>query len=100
MGVWTGLNGGADIQTSNSYSSAPLLPTHVPICSSSQMLAESMMALLPGIDANDEGKTEAVLHLFTMVLACVPALGEPGGDDGSSTGGGLVLPLYADEVRK
>lgn len=60
------------------------------------MIAEAMMALLPGIDANDEDKTEAVLHLYTMVLASVPSL--TGGDDaGGGSGGGLVLPLYAEE---
>ena len=54
-----------------------------------------MMALLPGIDANDEDKTEAVLQLYTMVLASVPSL--TGGDDAGGGIGGLVLPLYAEE---
>ena len=46
------------------------------------MLSEAMMALLPGIDANDEGKTEAVMHFFTAVLACVPSLQARGGEGG------------------
>ena len=54
------------------------------------------MALLPGIDANDEGKTEAVLHLYTSVLASVPSL-EQGEDGGGKYPGGIVLPLYAEE---
>jgi hypothetical protein len=33
-----------------------------------------MMAVLPGIDANDEAKTAAVFQFYTAVLASVPAL--------------------------
>lgn len=32
------------------------------------------MALLPGIDTNDEAKTNAVMHLYTSVLSCTPVL--------------------------
>lgn len=32
------------------------------------------MAVLPGIDANDESKTAAVFQLYTAVLSSVPAL--------------------------
>jgi hypothetical protein len=58
------------------------------------------MALLPGIDANDEDKTAAVFKFYTAVLACVPAMGE--GESGE--GAAFELPLYlddwVDEVRR
>lgn len=41
------------------------------------------MALLPGIDANDEGKTSAVMGLYTMVLACAPLLAGAEGERAS-----------------
>eukprot|EP00798_Chlamydomonas_sp_ICE-L_P021953 gene21953-29001_t len=60
-----------------------------------QLLAEAMMALLPGIDANDETKTSSVLHFYTMVLSSVSSLGADEGEGGSREG--LRLPLYVDE---
>jgi hypothetical protein len=33
-----------------------------------------MMAVLPGIDANDEAKTAAVFQFYTAVLSSIPAL--------------------------
>lgn len=64
-----------------SSASLPTLSTPALLaCPLTQMLAEAMMALLPGIDANDEAKTDAVLHLYASVLASVPRLGEPGED--------------------
>lgn len=39
-----------------------------------QVVAEAMMAVLPGIDANDEGKTAAVFQFYTAVLSSIPTL--------------------------
>jgi len=39
-----------------------------------QVIAEAMMAVLPGIDANDEAKTAAVFQFYTAVLSSIPAL--------------------------
>ncbi|GAX74187.1 hypothetical protein CEUSTIGMA_g1636.t1 [Chlamydomonas eustigma] len=61
--------------------------------STTQILAEAMMALLPGIDANDEGKTEAVLHLYTIILSSIPTL-DPSHD---SAAAGDKLPLYVED---
>jgi hypothetical protein len=49
-----------------------------------QVVAEAMMAVLPGIDANDEAKTAAVFQFYTAVLASLPALRgqDPDDDDG------------------
>jgi len=61
-----------------------------------QIVAEAMMALLPGIDANDEGKTSAVMGLYTMVLACAPLLAGAEGGEGAPEGC-LQLPLYVED---
>ncbi|WIA33391.1 hypothetical protein OEZ86_006527 [Tetradesmus obliquus] len=42
--------------------------------STQQVIAEAMMAVLPGIDANDEAKTAAVFQFYTAVLSSIPAL--------------------------
>jgi hypothetical protein len=42
--------------------------------STPQVIAEAMMAVLPGIDANDEAKTAAVFQFYTAVLSSIPAL--------------------------
>ena len=78
--------------------------------SSGQVLAEAMSALLPGIDANDEPKTNAVLLLYTLVLSSLHELGAGAageeavaGGGGAPDGGGgggrarVVLPLYLEE---
>jgi hypothetical protein len=39
-----------------------------------QLVAEAMMAVLPGIDANDEAKTAAVFQFYTAVLSSIPHL--------------------------
>jgi hypothetical protein len=59
-----------------------------------QLLAEAMMALLPGIDANDEGKTTAVFKFYISVLASVPAMGE---GEAQGEGAAFELPLYLDD---
>jgi hypothetical protein len=57
-----------------------------------------MMAVLPGIDANDEAKTAAVFQFYTAVLSSIPALhGAAEEDDdaapvyGSAEGGGCSM---------
>lgn len=46
------------------------------------------MAVLPGLDANDESKTMATFDFYTAVLSNVPSLApRPDGDDGG--GGGM-----------
>jgi hypothetical protein len=57
------------------------------------MLAEAMMALLLGIDANDEGKTEAVLHFYTIILSSIPTLDPSQNSDAA----GSRLPLYVED---
>ncbi len=42
--------------------------------SSGEVLADAMMALLPGLDANDERKTCAVFRFYTIVLSSIPGL--------------------------
>jgi hypothetical protein len=63
-----------------------------------QMVAEAMMALLPGIDANDEDKTSAVFKFYTSVLSSLPYMGEQHGEQPA-----FEVPLYledwVDEVR-
>ncbi|BDA49513.1 probable proteasome activator complex subunit 4 [Coccomyxa sp. Obi] len=55
-----------------------LTPLHKDIgieqLSSGEVLADAMMALLPGLDANDERKTCAVFRFYTTVLSSIPAL--------------------------
>jgi len=48
------------------------------------------MALLPGIDANDEHKTMAVMHLYTSVLSSLPLLAQAGGEEAGKAGGACV----------
>jgi len=55
-----------------------------------QLLAEALMALLPGIDANDEHKTMAVMHLYTSVLSSLPLLAQAGGEEAGKAGGACV----------
>lgn len=57
-----------------------------------------MMAVLPGIDANDEAKTAAVFQFYTAVLSSIPALhGAAEEEDdaapvyGSAEGGGSSM---------
>jgi hypothetical protein len=42
--------------------------------SAGEVLADAMMALLPGLDANDEHKALAVLRFYTTVLSSLPSL--------------------------
>ncbi|KAF8058035.1 proteasome activator subunit 4 [Scenedesmus sp. PABB004] len=92
--------------------------------STAQLVAEAMMAVLPGIDANDEAKTAGVFQFYTAVLGSLPALrglaeedddgGGPAGMDfegggggagggrsgsGANGNGGIAyrLPLYLDD---
>ncbi|KIY95870.1 hypothetical protein MNEG_12091 [Monoraphidium neglectum] len=66
-----------------------------------QIVAEAMMAVLPGIDANDEAKTAAVFQFYTSVLASLPALrgADSEDDDGADGSGGAAprLPLYLED---
>jgi hypothetical protein len=62
-----------------------------------QVIAEAMMAVLPGIDANDEAKTAAVFQFYTAVLSSIPALhglGDEDDDLSAAIGGdvGFELP--------
>lgn len=52
-----------------------------------QLLAEALMAVLPGIDANDEQKTMAVMQLYTTVLSCLPVLHQAGDEVATAAGG-------------
>ncbi|MEW5319322.1 MAG: hypothetical protein WDW38_010482 [Sanguina aurantia] len=70
------------------------------------MIAEAMMSVLPGIDANDEAKTAAVFRFYSAVLASLPCLPTPGDPDFETTPAtatsGMVtpayrLPLYVEE---
>jgi hypothetical protein len=85
-----------------------------------------MMAVLPGIDANDEAKTAAVFQFYTAVLSSIPALhgaaeedddaapvygsaeggcsmegvesgGAAGGDGNGKGAAAYRLPLYLDD---
>ncbi len=44
-----------------------------------EAVAAAMNATLPGIDANDEGKTRAVFRFYCMVLATTSSLAVSGG---------------------
>ncbi|KAG2489806.1 hypothetical protein HYH03_011755 [Edaphochlamys debaryana] len=46
-----------------------------------QMVSEALMAALPGLDANDEPKTNAVLQLYVAVLSALPRLRGAGEDE-------------------
>lgn len=57
------------------------------------------MAVLPGIDANDEAKTAAVFQFYTSVLASLPALrGADSEDDDGADGGWWGLRLLGGDV--
>ncbi len=61
-------------------------PVLQPVSLPPQLVSEALMAVLPGLDANDETKTVAVLTFFVAVLSAVPRLrgagdGEPGGEE-------------------
>jgi hypothetical protein len=53
-----------------------------------QVIAEAMMAVLPGIDANDESKTAAVFQFYTAVLASIPQLRGAADEDDADPAGG------------
>lgn len=58
------------------------------------------MAVLPGIDANDEAKTAAVFQYFTAVLASLPALRGADTEEGDlapADVGAPQLPLYLED---
>jgi proteasome activator subunit 4 len=62
-----------------------------------QVIAEAMMAVLPGIDANDESKTAAVFQFYTAVLASIPQLrGAADDDDADAAGGGSADVLMME----
>ena len=42
--------------------------------SAGEVLAQSMMALLPGIDANDEHKAQAVFRFYVVALSSLPVI--------------------------
>lgn len=42
-----------------------------------EFLASAMMALLPGIDANDEHKALAVFRFYTVLLSSLPTIEVP-----------------------
>ena len=42
--------------------------------SAGEILAQSMMALLPGIDANDEHKAQAVFRFYVVALSSLPVI--------------------------
>ena len=42
--------------------------------SAGEVLAQSMMALLPGIDANDEHKAQSVFHFYVVALSSLPVI--------------------------
>ncbi|KAG2431096.1 hypothetical protein HXX76_009627 [Chlamydomonas incerta] len=46
-----------------------------------QLLSEALMAVIPGLDANDEPKTGAVLQLYVAVMSALPRLRGAGEDD-------------------
>eukprot|EP00983_Pelagomonas_calceolata_P115696 1160224-Pelagomonas_calceolata.AAC.14 len=52
-----------------------------------QLLAEALMVLLPGIDANDEQKTMAVMQLYTTALSSLPMLAQAGDEEATARGG-------------
>ena len=64
-----------------------------------------MMAVLPGIDANDESKTAAVFQFYTAVLASLPVLRGIEEEEEEGTGGQeqagssscYKLPLYLED---
>jgi hypothetical protein len=66
-----------------------------------------MMAVLPGIDANDESKTAAVFQFYTAVMASLPVLRGIEEEEEGGEGGGLQgqagsttcykLPLYLED---
>lgn len=60
------------------------------------LVAEALLAVLPGIDANDEGKTSAVLHLYASVLSSVPRLrgAGDGDDDGNGPDAAELAAVY------
>ncbi len=51
-----------------------------------QLLAEALVALLPGLDANDETKTLAVIHLYAAVLSTAPGIGSESELEGGCRG--------------
>lgn len=42
--------------------------------SAGEVLAQSMVALLPGIDANDEHKAQAVFRFYVVALSSLPVI--------------------------
>ncbi len=42
--------------------------------SAGEILAQSMMALLPGIDANDEHKAQSVFQFYTIAFSSLPVI--------------------------
>ncbi len=64
-----------------------------------QVVAEAMVAVLPGLDANDEVKTLSTLYFLTCVLSSGVQLGMPGeveedpGRDNAKCGWGRDLML-------
>jgi hypothetical protein len=52
-----------------------------------QVIAEALLAVLPGLDANDESKTLATVYFITSVLASGAVLGEGEEVEGASPGG-------------
>ncbi|GIL93200.1 hypothetical protein Vretifemale_20642, partial [Volvox reticuliferus] len=48
-----------------------------------QLLSEAVMAVLPGLDANDEPKTAAVMQLYVNVISSLPRLRGAGEEDES-----------------
>ena len=42
--------------------------------SAGEVLAQSMMALLPGIDANDEHKAQSVFHFYVVAFSSLPVI--------------------------
>lgn len=61
-----------------------------------------MLAVLPGIDANDEAKTAAVFQFYVAVLSSLPALrglddDDDDDDSSGSRGSAYVLPLYLED---
>ena len=52
---------------------------HLMLCryvqvSAGEVLAQSMMALLPGIDANDEHKAQSVFHFYVVAFSSLPVI--------------------------
>ena len=51
----------------------PILYRYVQV-SAGEVLAQSMMALLPGIDANDEHKAQSVFHFYVVAFSSLPVI--------------------------